>query len=85
MSLSLTQQEKEVLFKVVIVMIEHVNIYFKKVVFSIQVHAFTVSFKKKKRSVSLSLPPVPVFSFPFSNAITTYIFKCSLVASQEVL
>lgn len=67
MSLSLTQQEKEVLFKVVIVMIEHVNIYFKKVVFSIQVHAFTVSFKKKN---GLFLSPSPLclcFHFHFQT------------------
>lgn len=52
LSPSLTQGEKEDLFKVVIVTIKYVKK--KRVLFSIQVHAYTVNFKTK---VHFSLPP----------------------------
>lgn len=78
LSLSLIQGEKADLFEVVVVMIKHVNI--KRKVFSVQVCAYTVSFKKK--IVHFSLPPPCAY-------VSTSIFKpCNilpLIASQEVL
>lgn len=77
LSPSLIQGEKADLFEVVVVMIKHVNI--KRKVFSIQVCAYTVSFKKK--IVHFSLPPPCAY-------VSTSIFKpCNilpLIARQEV-
>lgn len=70
LSPSLIQGEKADLFEVVVVMIKHVNI--KRKVFSIQVCAYTVSFKKKIVHFSLP-PPVPMFPLPFSNPVTSYL------------